>query len=499
MTEEKKGNEQGFLMVNIADIDFGDRIREEYDIEYDGLKDDIKAIGQHTPVILERTGDRYLLRDGGRRLTTLIALKKPQVKATILSAEEAKNAEYIERSAAFKRKSFTFVEMMRSIDKRRTELKQLYGERRGGKKTQPVDSEYDMKEDNLHPFTGKAAIIIAKEHGISERTYKSACTIWKNAIPEVHKAIKTGLGSSVVKKDENGKEIIDGGLSIYGALKISQLSGKKQLQALNEAVARLDSESDTLNDYNTSRRKAKRKVKNNIPTTHTPHPIFNIIRIAPDWDKTAALPDVLDLPVNDYTSDKIAVIAVECYARHLPGAMQCLDNWDFDYVTMLTVWDPKRTAGHLNFTNSDTAHIIFGMRRCSGDVGEVFRLAQIVKTAPVHARYTTSLSDSLIHIIDELFPDKADKRIDMTSDTKSKGWICWKTSYGTPKDPETEGGPNVDDPNYLPQDMPSIEPVDEPDVSVETELVEDDQPETDEADIEDFIDVVEPKKPLQIF
>ena len=75
---------------------------------------------------------------------------------------------------------------------------------------------------------------------------------------------------------------------------------------------------------------------------------------------------------------------------------------------------------------------------------------------PVLARYN-DVAGSLLQILNELFPNKADRRIDMTSPVKPKGgWIAWKTSYGISKDPEDEPDDELPDEPEISEE--SVEP-----------------------------------------
>ena len=410
-----------YIDAKVADIIVINRIREG-DPDVEKLADSIKVGGQLQPIIIN-CNNRLI--GGGRRLAAHKLLNLETIEAKVVDVDDD-TAEMLEIMENNERKEFSFREKLKITHK----LQQRAGERRGrpkkkSKSSQGTDNETDKNIGNFRLLENLSSDKIAEIAGWgSYKTMGFALTVEKTAIPEVIEAI--GNSSTTT----NGDSIeTRGGLSVYGAYRISQLPKKKQLQALNEAVTYLDNEGDELSKSNNARRAAKRKDKNKVPKKRLQHQQYNVIRVAPDWDAETES-DILATPVNDYASDRICVVAVECPGHYLPNAMDCLAQWNIEYITTITVWNPNASGDWFQLTTNHTVHIVLGIRRGVCDLDEIVRFSNLVKTAPVHAVKSTVLSESLIPIIEGMFPDlKHDRRIDMSATEPRKNWIVWKIAY----------------------------------------------------------------------
>ncbi len=400
------------VKIKISDIIIGDRKRKNFD-GIEDLAESINELGHLQPVLVD--SEMHLIA-GERRIKAVTLLGREDIDSIIIPIEQIADRESLEYAENNSRKDFTAsekVDIAIAIEKKVKEL----GDRRG-KKGKDIDNNEDTNVVNRHnmPETGeKTRDFVAKRAGFkSTYAYRCAREVTEKAIPEVVEAMD---------RDE---------VSISGAHSIAQLSKRKQLSALEKAKTRPDSDTTELAKSQNGRRAAKRKEKNSIPKTRLLHLCHRIIRVAPNWD-TMIPADILETPVNDFADPRLALVAVECDNRHLADAIDLLAHWDFTYTATVTVWNPKMQLSIMELTTSEPWHIVFGLRRGSGEVGEVIRFTRLVKASPVIEKKGGDLADSLIPIIEGMFPDhKKDRRIDMSASDSRKGWIIWKNTYGDP-------------------------------------------------------------------
>ena len=423
MTERK------IINMKIADIVIGERFRKNfYDI--DELVKSIEEFGLLQPVLIDSENK---LVAGERRIRAFQFLGKEHIDTIIIPIDQIADREYLEFAENNIRSDFTVsekVDIAIAVEKKVKEL----GERRG-KKAQSIDNNKDAKSGYRPDLGEETRDFVARRAGFkSSRSYRDAREATEKAIPEVIAAMD--------RQD----------ISINCAHDICQLPKKKQLTALNDATKRPDVDTTELNKSQTSRRKAKRLAKTKTPSKYKSHRIFNIIRVAPDW-ANENLDDIEELPVPEYVAETQCILAIEVDALRLYAALEFLTGWGFAYYGMYTVWDPKHVGDVPALATRYGAHyIVIGIR--NGEKKGDYKVT-IDKRKPVLARYN-DVAGSLLQILNEIFPNKADRRIDMTSPVKPKGWIAWKTSYGISKDPEDEPDDELPDEPEISEE--SVEP-----------------------------------------
>lgn len=404
-------SEQILKTINIADIIIKDRQRKFFDPTYiEDLAQSISKRGLLQPirVIDQQDGKLYLI-SGECRIKAHVYLGKSEIPAIIVASDDVTDPTMDEISENNDRKEFSILEKLQTAEYIRSTIPE-----NRGRKVKVVDLPIDKKTGKSTTISGDIFEFVARKAGFSGGyTYLRAKKAAEDAIPEVVDAMDKGL------------------ITIGRAHAISQSPKKNQLTKLNEAIKDPDSLSEELTASENARRTLKRKVKKGVPLTRTRRPEHRIIRVAPDW-RDEVLADIYNIPIDDFAAPDLAIVVIECDAEYIPCASDCLDKWGFEFCDMITVWNPAAEQDINLYTKNRTHHIIIGRRINNPDPTEVLRLSKVVKVAPVLVRHTQPLSASLIHIIEDIFPDaKADKRIDMTSTDPRKGWIIWKNTYGS--------------------------------------------------------------------
>ena len=115
------------IKAKISDIDWGDRARSDYS-GVDELAASIKRLGLIQPIVLERDGDKFKLRTGGRRLTACALLGWMEIPYTEFTTLDPLHAKEVELEENIRRKDLTWQETS-LLTKQITELKkQMHGE-----------------------------------------------------------------------------------------------------------------------------------------------------------------------------------------------------------------------------------------------------------------------------------------------------------------------------------------------------------------------------------
>ena len=404
--------------IAISDIVIEKRKRRNFD-HVPGLAESIKSLGQISPILIDKNN---VLIAGECRIKARQLNGDTHIDAIYVPDEMTSDRLDMEISENIERQGFTVTEKVDIAIELEQRIKEG-GERRG-KSKQDIEKSDDVNPDGGPGLGMETRDYVAKRAGFkSSRSYRNAREVTEKAIPEVVEAMDKGQ------------------LSITGAFKIANTPKRKQLSALEEAKRFYDSDGTELAKSQTERRKVKRKDRLGLPQKTPKHQQFNVIRFAPDW---VGMPEceILDTPINDFASPRIAVLAIECNSSTLPQTFNLLDHFGFGYAGIVTIHNPKipDTVSY-HFVNSKSSHIVFGMRVGDGDVGEVIQLNTVRKISPVLSRNTTDLESALLPIIEQLFPNSEDRRIDMSSSVKRKNWICWRTSYGIGQEPEEEDIP----------------------------------------------------------
>jgi ParB family chromosome partitioning protein len=457
-------SQKQIVTIKISNIIIKDRIRKRFKEEsIESLSESIKSIGLVHPISIDQ--DNVLIA-GERRIRAYKLLGLEYIPTFIININEIYNSESIEIDENVQSEDFSVLEKLDIAQRIESRIETEYGERRGrGKKLKDFSSELDGPADGE-----KTLEFVARRSGFGNiTTLRHAKTVVEDAISEVV------------------EEMDKGNISIYRAKIISTNPRNKQLTALNLALKDPDTLAAELKRDQAARRKLKRQEKTSTPAKYKPHPIFNVIRVAPNWDEEL-IQDILETPVSSYAEVDCSYVAIEVNAFNLPKALECLDKWGFEYQGMVTVWDPKRKNAEPRLATTVTSwHIVLGAH-INFDTNITLK-----RQPPVLVRYD-NVQESLIHIIDEMFPGESDKRIDMTATEKRKNWICWKTSYGIDGDDsdfETETESPEPEAPFFSNDIE--------DVIAVTENVVDEEPEDnsnaiDSIDTEDEDEIFEKKE-----
>lgn len=362
----------------ISCIEFGGRIRENYDVE--SIAENIKENGQLVPICVVDIGNgKYKLKFGGRRIKALELLGEHEVRAEIFDDEKLCDAIKEEGAENFIRKPHEFGEAIKYAKRRKEELGKTPG------------------------IKGRKDEIVAREIGWSRQKFSQALSIEQKALPE----IKAAIGA-------------DKGLSIFGAYKIAQLPHKQQVQALNDAKNFYDSEGDDLSKYNIARRKKKRQEKFKSPEKYKPHPIYNIVRVAPNWENEL-FSDIAEIPVNSYMKEKQAFCVIEVPAYHLNRAFELVSIWGLQYDSLFTSWNPKIVGNCDCLLNQLPTYLLFARNNSEITYEQVWRCR--------FQAVIESDSSDLRYVVDQIFIGD-EKRIDMNASQRHQKWIAFKASYG---------------------------------------------------------------------
>lgn len=383
------------VKVKIADIKIGERFRKRED-NIEQLAGSIALQGQLSPILIS-PGNNLIA--GMRRIRAMQMLGKGEIEARVLSLNDLIDAEIDENN---QREPFSTTEKVAIAQA----LESKIGKRQGKKAV-------DIKNQNLtNPETFPEAGMetrdfVAKRAGLgSGKTYQHAKHAIENAIPDVVEAM-----------DRNA-------ISIYCAYTISKEKKNKQLTLLNESINDPSAAAEDLKAIADKRRAAKRAKRFHVPTGPAADPIYNIIRVAPDWFKERQ-DDIEALPVSDYCVP-VAVVAVECPGEFVGAAIKAIEAWGFTYRSILTAFQSgidKAGTDHHAFTQSRSWHI------CIGTLDPEVDGAHTNKICP--AMKSNNPQEELDGFINDLWPYKEDNRLDMSATELRKGWKVWKLNYAT--------------------------------------------------------------------
>jgi N6-adenosine-specific RNA methylase IME4 len=383
-------NEQKITEVPISDIKIVDRKRKRI-ANIEELSDSIQRLGLLTPIVLRE--DMTLIA-GERRIKAFESLGRITIPARFVSLDDILSAEIDENN---QREGFCVSEKVAIADA----LKERLGERRGKQSSK----NQELENADECPLNGeKTRDYISKRAGLgSSRVYRQAKAVLENAIPEVVEAMDSNV------------------ISVNCAHRISQIKQTKQLTALNESKEDPGTDGGALDELNTDRRKAKRAKKLHLPESPEADPIYNIIKVAPNWF-TELESDIAALPVSDYAINT-GMVAVLCPNEFIGAALRCISEWGFYYAATITAYNMKLPddAGHLEFINQRSWHIVLG--RINPDIYG----ASTAQVPPVYNKQNPQ--QALDDILAELFPDKKDTRLDMSSTEARPGWKVWKLDY----------------------------------------------------------------------
>ena len=383
-------SDRTIIDVKIADIIIGERFRKRFR-NIEDLAESITEIGLQNPIIIT---PQYKLVSGGRRIQAFKLLGREEIPARIESIERMIDAEVDENN---QREAFTVTERLAIAEALTEEI----GERRG-RPSQDTDNSKDKNVLELEQFK-KTADYVAKKSGFGcKASYYHAKEVLEKAIPEVVEAMDSDI------------------ISVNRAHIISQAKKGKQLTLLNEAAKHdPDVDSSLLADHSTTRRKAKRAQKNKVPKTYTSKAIYNVIRVAPDWENEL-MSDLKELPVDEYIVP-VGVVLIEVPNRHLDKAFSLIAHWGFHYAATITAYNAKAVpVDHLNYINSEPIHIVIGQMDVSIPM-------TCIKTCPVHNRQ--NLKNTCIDVSTNLWAEQDQVMLDMSATEPAEGWDIWKLKF----------------------------------------------------------------------
>jgi len=388
-------NKASFTIIDIDKIVIGERLRKDLG-DIDDLITSIKENGLWFPVLLATNNH---LADGYRRIEAHKRMGLKQIQANIMPVADLFEAEMDANNI---QKRFSVSERVEGADK----LIEKYGNRQG-KRTDLNNNQDDTLRGKCPEVGEKTSEFAARKSGFgSEKLYRSAKFVVENAIPEVIDAMDKGA------------------IAISCAKTIAENKKNKQLTLLNESISHPGTEKSLLDEGNDSRRRAKRNKRFNVPDGPDADPIYNIIRVAPDWE-IELVSDIMDLRVADYIVP-VGIVLVECPMEHIADTLECIDAWGFHYAGLITAFNGKATAkdaDHLSFVTARPWHVIVGYKDETVIGAE---LAKIPAAFDCHNPQAT-----LDKIIGHLCPNKKDTRLDMSGTEPRKGWKVWKLDYKT--------------------------------------------------------------------
>jgi N6-adenosine-specific RNA methylase IME4 len=386
------------IKIKISEIKIGDRFRKRMR-NIEELAGSIAINGLLQPIIVS-PGNNLIA--GARRIAAMQMLKKTDIEARSLSLNDLIDAEIDENN---QREPFAITEKVAIAQSLEAKVGKRQGKKPANNKNQELTNPETFPEVGM-----ETRDFVAKRAGLgSGKTYQHAKHVIEHAIPDVVEAM-----------DRNA-------ISIYCAYSISKEKKNKQLTLLNESIHDPSSAAEDLKALNDKRRSAKRQKRFKIPDGPGADPIYNIIRVAPDWSKELQ-EDIEAMPVADYCTPT-AVVAVECPGDAVARAIKAIEAWGFTYRAIVTTYnhkyDPNDTA-HLNFISAPSWHVLIAT------VDPVLCGAHTAQLSP--ARTATNPQAALLDMIAELWPDKKDPRIDMSATAARKGWKIWKIDYAKPKE-----------------------------------------------------------------
>ena len=402
-----------FVEAKISEIDISDNrsLVEENVLQ---LMKSITKLGQIVNIIVKKNGSTWRLVAGGHRVEAMKRLGFETIKANVFEGTDEKLVQLHENTI---RANLRFVHKIEAAKWIQENMANPVGKRISQNRGKLEDA---MEESGVSLGFGKLPAHtedLVVEHGIfnNKETYRQAIKVYKECIPEVFPLIDAGA------------------VSIYYAFNnIIPVPKKKQKSLLHDIGVDASVDRSLVRNKIKDRLKKQRKEDAGIPENPDIDPIYNVLRVSPDWEKDT-MPFLFDLPIRDYISD-VGVLFLECPNTRLGDAFELCRKWGLTYKASVTVYNakqPLKTRAFQSqvtpeFIDTTSYHILIAQADpaiCGATITNI--MAVYNKQHP-----DTAMAD----IINQMCTCDRDMKLDLTSDTPRTGWKIWKIDYANNTD-----------------------------------------------------------------
>lgn len=399
-----KQNKDEFFFLDIDRIDINDN-RELDEGNVIRLMKSIDSVGQLMPILVseidpETTHDienyKWKLIAGGHRLEACKRLGYTQTKGVLYAGEDEKRARLHENTM---RSNLSFQQKIEAAKWVQETL------------ANPTGKHLNRDDGDGCQKLGKHTDDLVVENGIftNKETFRQAIKIYEECIPEVYSLIDAGA------------------ISVYYAYSnIVPVPKKKQKSLLYDIGVDASIDRTMVRNKIKERLKKQRKEDAGIPENPDAHPIYNVVRVSPDWQNELHS-DIRELPVNDYLSD-VGVLFLECPNREVAAALELITKWGLTYQAIITVYNQKspteKSVKGLPvpwYISQKSYHILIAQKDpelCGPTVEDI--PAVLNRQKP---------EESLFNIVSEICPIEKELRLDMSGTVPVDGWKVWKIDY----------------------------------------------------------------------
>jgi N6-adenosine-specific RNA methylase IME4 len=296
----------------IAEINFGKRHRIDYG-DVDALAASIQSIGLLHPVVIRPDGR---LVTGGRRIRAFQKLGRERIPVRVMDLESVVRGEHDENTC---RKDFTYAEAvevmceLRPMEQAAAKERQLHALKRGS--SAPRSGKLPEREK------GEAADRAARATGKKRRTLEKAETVIQAAEQEPER-----FGDLAEQLKEDGVRVE----AVYRAMQ------QRQERASYEARAEQGGDVADLIALAEAGRKFK-VIYADPPWSFEVYSVKGKQRSPDRYYDTASLDDIKSLPIGALADDDCALF-IWGVMPELPGALDVIRAWGFDYKTVGFVW-----------------------------------------------------------------------------------------------------------------------------------------------------------------
>lgn len=401
------------LTINICDIDLSDN-RTLLEDNVQALMKSFRIFGQIVPVIVKKTtadaidssNKIWKLISGGHRVEANSRLGIETIDAVIFEGDD-QNGKLLQIHENTIRSGLSFTHKIEASKWIQDNLANPVGLNllKASDRIPKSFGNPDGKLESAHTED----LVVANGIFGNKETYRQAMKVYEECIPEVFSLIDTGV------------------ISIYYAFSsIAQVPKKKQKSLLYNISSDAVVDKTRLRKQIKSRLKKQRKESSNIPENPNADPIYNVVRVSPDWQNELHS-DIRELPVNDYLSD-VGVLFLECPNREVAAALELITKWGLTYQAIITVYNQKspteKSVKGLPvpwYISQKSYHILIAQKDpelCGPTVEDI--PAVLNRQKP---------EESLFNIVSEICPIEKELRLDMSGTVPVDGWKVWKIDY----------------------------------------------------------------------
>ncbi len=382
------------LMLNIEDINTSDnRVIIEENVTR--LMSSMQMVDQIVPILVKVVDSKWKLVTGGHRLEAAKRLGWVQIKAEVFEGEDDKLVQLHENTM---REGLNFIQKIEAAKWVQETM------------ANPVGRPPEETFQNFGKLPTHTDDLVV-EHGIfsNKETYRQAKTIYDKCIPEVYPLIDAGAISI-----------------FYAYSNIVPVQKTKQKSLLHDIGIDASIDKSLVRKKIKSRLKKQRQEKSGIPENPNADPIYNVVRVSPDWQNELHS-DIRELPVTDYLSD-VGVLFLECPNRKVAAALELITKWGLTYQAIITVYNQKSpTEKSIKglpvpwYISQKSHHILIAQKDpelCGPTVEDI--PAVLNRQKP---------EESLFNIVSEICPIEKELRLDMSGTVPVDGWKVWKIDY----------------------------------------------------------------------